>query len=274
MQKSSFMISTDLDGTLLDHHSYSWQPASEALEFVKQKGIPVVINTSKTAEEVISLQQGMGITDPFIVENGSAVFIHNQDERFDSAGLLEHGEWRYAILGESRSNIITALQFVRTEFNWTFSGFNDLSVDDVAELTGLPDAGAQQAKDRQFSEPLQWQDSDANLQTFKVYLADKKLTLLKGGRFYHVLGDTNKGAAIKWLQQRMTTDQMAKLIALGDSDNDLDMLSAADYPVLVKSPSHDFPQCSFQGLIKTKKLGPIGWNEEIIKLTKINDGGS
>ena len=46
---SSLMIVTDLDGSLLDHHDYNWDAASEWLARLKQQAIPVVFCSSKTA---------------------------------------------------------------------------------------------------------------------------------------------------------------------------------------------------------------------------------
>ena len=70
-----FMVVTDLDGTLLDHHSYSYEAAIPALDKLTDFKIPVIFNTSKTAKEVIPLQQKLSISAPFIVENGSALYI-------------------------------------------------------------------------------------------------------------------------------------------------------------------------------------------------------
>ncbi|MCH6574886.1 MAG: HAD hydrolase family protein, partial [Bacteroidetes bacterium] len=36
------VIFSDLDGTLLDHDTYSFQAASEAIELIKSKNIPLV----------------------------------------------------------------------------------------------------------------------------------------------------------------------------------------------------------------------------------------
>jgi|GEM_PF-4270088 len=75
LMQPHFLVSTDLDGTLLDHYSYDWQAAAPSLARLAKLGIPVVINTSKTFEEVVSLQSSMLLTAPFIVENGSALFL-------------------------------------------------------------------------------------------------------------------------------------------------------------------------------------------------------
>ncbi|HHJ53507.1 MAG TPA: HAD-IIB family hydrolase, partial [Caldithrix abyssi] len=70
--KKNWVVFTDLDGTLLDAQTYSYLPALEAIQLLKEKHIPLIFCTSKTFSEARALQQQMGISDPFIVENGSA----------------------------------------------------------------------------------------------------------------------------------------------------------------------------------------------------------
>ena len=72
------IIFTDLDGTLLNHHDYSFEEAREAIEYIKKSSIPLIIVTSKTFSEVRVLQEKLGITCPFIVENGSAVYTNKE----------------------------------------------------------------------------------------------------------------------------------------------------------------------------------------------------
>lgn len=68
------IIVTDLDGSLLDHHTYSWQPAETWLKRLRAHQIPLVICSSKTAAEIVPLQQKLGISDePFIAENGAVI---------------------------------------------------------------------------------------------------------------------------------------------------------------------------------------------------------
>ena len=69
------IVFTDLDGTLLDDANYSWEAARPALEELKRRGIPCVLVTSKTRAEVEFWRNRLGNTDPFVVENGAAVFI-------------------------------------------------------------------------------------------------------------------------------------------------------------------------------------------------------
>ena len=46
------LVFTDMDGTLLDHHTYSFEAAKPALKALEEKDIPVVPTTSKTFAEL------------------------------------------------------------------------------------------------------------------------------------------------------------------------------------------------------------------------------
>jgi mannosyl-3-phosphoglycerate phosphatase len=45
-------VFTDLDGSLLGHHTYSFENALPALEHIREQRIPLVYITSKTRPEV------------------------------------------------------------------------------------------------------------------------------------------------------------------------------------------------------------------------------
>ncbi|MFB3136761.1 MAG: HAD hydrolase family protein [Nitrospirales bacterium] len=71
-QTTRLVIFTDLDGSLLDTETYRFDAARAALEELTARQVPLVLCTSKTRAEVEPLRQELGITDPFIVENGGA----------------------------------------------------------------------------------------------------------------------------------------------------------------------------------------------------------
>ena len=72
MQK---IIFTDLDGTLLDHNTYSFKKAFPALRIIKKKKIPLIICTSKTKGEIEHYRKKLKNNHPFVSENGGAIFI-------------------------------------------------------------------------------------------------------------------------------------------------------------------------------------------------------
>jgi mannosyl-3-phosphoglycerate phosphatase len=70
-----FLVFSDLDGTLLDHDTYSFEAALPAIRLLKEKKIPLIICTSKSSGEINRLRPLIGNIDPFISENGGGIFI-------------------------------------------------------------------------------------------------------------------------------------------------------------------------------------------------------
>ena len=69
------VIYTDLDGTLLDHDTYSADEAKEVLSDLAGRKVPVIPATSKTFAEVAHFRDQMSMDHAFIVENGAAVYV-------------------------------------------------------------------------------------------------------------------------------------------------------------------------------------------------------
>lgn len=56
------LVFSDLDGTLLDSHSYDWQPAAPWLSRLREANVPVILCSSKTSAEMLYLQKNVGAT--------------------------------------------------------------------------------------------------------------------------------------------------------------------------------------------------------------------
>ena len=63
-----------MDGTLLNHDDYRWQAAAPCIAKLGELSVPIILNTSKTYAEVRAWVIALNISQPFIVENGSAIF--------------------------------------------------------------------------------------------------------------------------------------------------------------------------------------------------------
>lgn len=261
MTDRQLLVFTDLDGTLLDHHSYSFQAASPALGRLREAGIPVILNSSKTRPEMEALKQQLGNDAPFIVENGAAAII--------PAGNLGKESGLVISFSAPLDEVHEALLALR-EQGFRFRSFMDMDAAEVASVTGLPNMAAARAKERIGTEPLLWQGSDTELEQFRQQLQKSGLQLIKGGRFYHAMGQYDKADAMQYLVKRYQScfpDKQIISIALGDSPNDTRMLESADYAVIIKGVNSD--KLDIQGthqVLRSEGEGPVGWNECIQSL--------
>ena len=69
------LVFTDLDGTLLDHHSYSWAPARPALASLHERGDAVMLVSSKTLAEISTFRRELGLPHPVVAENGAVIDV-------------------------------------------------------------------------------------------------------------------------------------------------------------------------------------------------------
>ncbi len=268
------IVFTDLDGTLLDHDDYSFEAARPALAELEALNIPVILTTSKTATEVLSLRRELDNHHPFIVENGGTIVIPKG--YFHTATLPhaanEDAEFIYYQLVTSYREIIKLLHALREEHGFKFTGFADMRPTELAKETGLSLDYAMLAKRRDSTEPIKWQDDDRSLQQFKAKLAEHNLNIIQGGRFMHVRANVDKADGVEILidayrQEFPDTDWTS--IGLGDGGNDLAMLNLVDQAVVIKPKTGNSPLVvdSPNSLI-TDVPGPAGWNDAMLQLLK------
>ncbi|AIR67936.1 mannosyl-3-phosphoglycerate phosphatase-related protein [Dickeya fangzhongdai] len=256
----NWVIFTDLDGSLLDHDTYRWDEALPWLRRLRSHHVPVVITTSKTAAEIMSIQQELELHDmPAIAENGAHVLL--------PASWQTRLQTSRPPTSRTYPDICRQLQALREQYGFLFRSFSDMDDAAVAAATGLTLSQAALARQRTASEPVLWQGDAASLEMFRAYLAQKHLSLTEGGRFFHVVHEgTSKGAAVNWLKQHLESIAHSSPITLGlgDGPNDISLLEATDYAVIIKGPVSDKVTLSpdFCGQsYRTQAAGPAGWNE-------------
>ena len=69
-----YVVFTDLDGTLLDSETYSYEKSLAMINRLKESGTPLIFCSAKTRVEQEVYRSELGLFHPFIVENGSAIF--------------------------------------------------------------------------------------------------------------------------------------------------------------------------------------------------------
>ena len=252
------VVVTDLDDTLLDG-AYSFEAAAPALAELRARGIPLILNTSKTAAETRVLVERLGLREPFAVENGGALYLPLGYFPGTVPGALRRDDDLMIPLGPALAEGLPGTV-----------GFRDMSDDQVARVTGLPLEDAARARRREFDEAF---TCPPELEPrLPALAAERGLRVSRGGRFWHLHGDSDKGRALRHLRDLYVwRDVDVRLIALGDGPNDLPMLLEADVAIAVPRPDGRVHPALLAGVPRLRVApapGPAGWNEAVLAIIR------
>lgn len=263
------IIFSDLDGTLLDYSTYSFDAALPALRLIKEKNIPLIICSSKTRMEIEYYRKKLYNLHPFVYENGGGIFIPKGYFNFEPSdpGLVIEEDKQYYIirLGAKYSDLRSALSELRAE-GFDIKGFGDMSVEEIASLTKLNKEEAEMAKDRDFDEPFFFTGDERETQRLLEGIKSKGFNYTRG-KFLHILGNSDKGKAVSILIS-LYIKEFGEIttIAIGDSPNDIPMLERVDRPVIVRKPDGEYySNVDIPGAVKADGIGPDGWNKAVIE---------
>jgi mannosyl-3-phosphoglycerate phosphatase family protein len=270
-----FVFFTDLDGTLLDYYSYSFDDAHPALVLLDNLRIPLVICSSKTRAEIEYYRQKLNNHHPFISENGGGIFIPKG--YFDFAmptgkhNIHEEGEYIVIRLGAHYMQLREAIDLLRRE-GFDVKGFGDMTPEEVAAVTGLGIEEAKMARLRDFDEPFLFGGSHEEEEKLLEAVREKRLSYTRG-RFFHLLGNSDKGKAVSILTALYKRESRGvTTVALGDNPNDLPMLKQVDLPVIVRKHDGSYdPVVDLPGFLKADGIGPKGWNNAVEKILSGQD---
>jgi mannosyl-3-phosphoglycerate phosphatase family protein len=262
MQERTIVI-TDLDGTLLDAATYSFDAALPALDLLRRREVPLVICSSKTRAEIEVYRERLGNRHPFIAENGGGIYIPRGYFPF-AVDAAERGDLLVIELGRPYAEVRAVFERLRDELRSPVRGFGDMTPQEVGELTGLTPAEAALAHQREHCEPFIFTGPPDERFLQAIEASGLRWTQ---GRFFHIMGNHHKGKAVDLLRELYQRDgTKTELIGLGDSLNDMQFLLTVDRPALVRRQdgTHD-PRIAIPWLYQTEGIGPAGWNEAVLR---------
>lgn len=257
------VIFSDLDGSLLNYDDYSFEEARSALEKIKKREIPLILTTSKTRTEVEIIQGEMRLEEPFITENGAALFFPVGYRGWDMVDGIAVQSYRVIQLGMPYAEIRAFVKKMTHRFK--IRGFGDCSVQEIADMTGLTEEKAGMAKEREFTEPFLPGD-EKDIKELERLASKDRIKIVRGGMFYHFIGIyQDKGKAVEIAKGifRRHMEEEVRFVGIGDGANDIPMIEHVDIPVLIPHADGRFEHVDLPNLIRAGSPGSRGWNDVV-----------
>ncbi|HEX2486972.1 MAG TPA: HAD-IIB family hydrolase [Nitrososphaeraceae archaeon] len=277
---SRYLIFSDIDNTLLQsyiikegeiYHTEEYGEIKEIVQRLRKNHIPLVLCSSKTRVEQEKIRKYLEIKDPFIVENGGAIYI---PENYFPIDLEELGLSINRIdknlvieLGKSYNRIIETLQEIREISSIEFIAVHDLSLPELARKVGITINDAKLMASREYSETV-LEININELDNLKKILNHRGLRILQGTRYNTISSLHDKGSAISILKKLYAMKfekEYIESIGIGDALNDIPMFENVDKPFLVRNIQNSYTPMKINNLTRVIGIGQTGWKEIILK---------
>lgn len=248
-----YIVFSDLDGTILDDHDYSYQDSLPGIESLKYLNIPLILVSSKTHAEMLIIRQNLGLNTPFVFENGGGI----ADLPMENNSIT--------LLGSGIESLQSYSRLLRDMIHAPVHFMHEMSIPQIMEITGLSRTEVKQAQYRLTSLPFILADgrllSPGELLPINLELQNHQLTVSLGKKFMHLHSSmTNKGNAIEILINHYQNAFQSQIVSIGIGDSllDLPMLKKTTISFLVQNIPCDIPHIQY-----THKSGPAGFSESI-----------
>jgi len=264
------VVVTDIDASLLEPGSRFLPDERAALAFLAERGIPLVINSSRSRAEIERLHHTLNIVTPFISEHGSALFLPHQCLPFvpDRARPAVGGH--VVEFGRRYYEVVDTLRLVCRELNLEIVSFAELSIDEVARELGVPSAEAQLVKLREYTELFRIEDeSEATLSRLFKALRRRGLRCYQRGRHFLVSATPNRAESLRTLKglwKRAWGEHV--MVGLGDSEDDVSWLQFVDVPIFIENGRSGIPARVLRKLPTvrlTERHGRLGWSDAVFE---------
>jgi mannosyl-3-phosphoglycerate phosphatase len=263
------LVATDLDGTLLDAVTYSFEAALPALRLLAERRARLVLATSKTRAEILPLTGQLPLPTSLIVENGGALLVPEALLPGPLEGAVAQGGFWCLTLGAPRETILRELEAIAGEAGANLLPFSRLDADAIARLTGLSPEASELASRREYDEPFLL-EGEESIRELSQSAERRGFRLSRGGRFWHFTGKTDKGRALRALLLALAAAGVQlRTIGLGDAANDLPLLQAVERPVVIPDRLGRIDPTLEAGLPFAERApapGPIGWNAAVLAI--------
>jgi len=273
MLPSNRVLFTAVEGTLLDSASASsWSAASEALDEIARRHIPLVLVTSGTRAELEPLRQKIEHGHPFITESGGGIFLADGYFTRRLEGAMRVARYFCVPLGRPYAEATAAAEELAEETGATIVGYSQMTAREIARNTGQSVRQAELARQREFSERFFFAgDADAVTADFERKARASKWDIIRDDPFWELRSGNDEARALRHLMglYRAALHTRLHAIAIGSSARDLPLLAAADHAIVLPRRGQDFDPALSSKLPKAihgDAPGPKGWNQAVLTM--------
>ncbi len=134
---TKIIVFADLDGSLLND-KYEYDQIEPIIHQLLTSNVAIVLASSKTKNEINFYRNKWKITDPFIIENGSAILIPKTyfEAKYEFTKRIQ--DYNIIELGTAYSIIREKLNLVKKHTGANIVGFGDMTAQEIAKDSGLP----------------------------------------------------------------------------------------------------------------------------------------
>jgi len=254
------IVFSDLDGTILDHNSYSYEESLEGINILKKRDVPLVLVSSKTFPEMKELYSELGLNGPFIFENGGGI-------AWPQPGIIDR-EFRIELLGKNPVYLRKKKYRLEQALCQEIMFLADMNTEEIVSRTGLTRKRAELAKKRLASLPFvfpgQKKSGIEEIKRINSIISSDGISITKGGRFFHLFSEgTGKGNAVRRIIDSYASgsDDSVISIGVGDSENDIAMLESVDSAFLVRKHDGTVINSGITGIRIMQGKGPAGFSQ-------------
>jgi mannosyl-3-phosphoglycerate phosphatase len=229
-------VLSDVDGVLSDPTPSLLDRAASALAPIAGDRCALVLCSRYTRAELEILQRKLRINQPFVAENGAAVFIPAGHFGFPVPGCRRKNGYDVVEFGRPLSQVLSAVRDICRRLAFNLHGFSEMTVDEVARVRGISPLRSRLAKLCEYMEPCRPAYSE-NVTRARLAraLEPRGLSVLRRGQDEFIGEALPPGIAVTFVRS-LYRRRFGPLMTLGLVDGMADdtLLSQTDRRVIVQ----------------------------------------
>ncbi len=235
------IIFFDLDGTLVDHNFLLSPRIISAVKKIQKLGLRISIATGRSQDSAKKFLELLQIREKVVVHNGSVVL--NYDKTFKILEVIEKEFITHLIQSHKKQDLSFKIHFadsrvIKSNFKrWPGEGEHFIEGEVVQNFENLDFSGVVKIVFFESAEKIQ-QLQNSLLRDFKVKFLRTHLNHIE---ILH--SDISKSRGIFHIAKEDGLD-LSEIIAVGDQDNDYEMIRDAGMGIVVGKESKKLAQVS------------------------------